>query len=190
MRSWLVLIAVLPFAEFVSASLRRSRKCGNGEAEDVIWAGSGDKARGWTLNQIACLVLKIETYKLVPPGFSGEDDMARISIRMLALYWDASCSPRREPRHRLVTTQKLSAALVNELVGESVAECAKKNYTVTAVVVDFDGVRQGVLRGNGAPIHTLSNTFYKVYSSASLKRDQCRQGRPCQGKGYSAWSSP
>jgi uncharacterized protein GlcG (DUF336 family) len=68
----------------------------------------------------------------------------------------------------LVTTQKLSAALANELVGESVAACAAKGYTVTAVVVDLDGVRQALLRGNGAPIHTLDNDFYKAYSAASL----------------------
>ena len=68
----------------------------------------------------------------------------------------------------LITTQKLSATLANQLVGESVAECTKKNYTVTAVVVDLDGVRQAVLRGDGAPIHTLDNAFYKAYSSASL----------------------
>src|SRR5258705_7182280 len=68
----------------------------------------------------------------------------------------------------LISTQKLSAALANELVGESVAACAAKGYTVTAVVVDLDGVRQALLRGNGAPIHTLDNAFYKAYSSASL----------------------
>ncbi len=68
----------------------------------------------------------------------------------------------------LVTIQKLSAPLANELVGESVAECAKKNYKVVAVVVDLDGVRQAVLRGDGAPIHSLDNAFYKAYSSASL----------------------
>jgi uncharacterized protein GlcG (DUF336 family) len=68
----------------------------------------------------------------------------------------------------LVTTHKLSAALANELVGESVAACAAKGYTVTAVVVDLDGVRQALLRGNGAPIHTLDNAFYKAYSAASL----------------------
>src|SRR5207244_9174124 len=68
----------------------------------------------------------------------------------------------------LVTTQKLSAALANELVGDSVATCAQKGYTVTAVVVDLDGVRQALLRGNGAPIHTLDNAFYKAYSAASL----------------------
>jgi uncharacterized protein GlcG (DUF336 family) len=68
----------------------------------------------------------------------------------------------------LVTTQKLSAALANELVGESVAQCSKSGYKVTAIVVDLDGVRQAVLRGDGAPIHTLDNAYYKAYTIASL----------------------
>ena len=68
----------------------------------------------------------------------------------------------------LITMQKLSAPLANELVGETVATCAQKGYAVTAVVVDLDGVRQALLRGNGAPIHTLDNAFYKAYSAASL----------------------
>jgi uncharacterized protein GlcG (DUF336 family) len=68
----------------------------------------------------------------------------------------------------IVTIQKLSAPLANELVGETVAACAQKGYTVTAVVVDLDGVRQALLRGNGAPIHTLDNAYYKAYSAASL----------------------
>ena len=68
----------------------------------------------------------------------------------------------------LISVQKLSAPLANELVGESVAICAQKGYAVTAVVVDLEGVRQALLRGNGAPIHTLDNAFYKAYSSASL----------------------
>ncbi len=42
----------------------------------------------------------------------------------------------------LITMQKLSAPLANELVGETVATCAQKGYAVTAVVVDLDGVRQ------------------------------------------------
>ena len=68
----------------------------------------------------------------------------------------------------LIATQKLSAQLANELVGESVATCAKNGYKVVAVVVDLDGVRQALLRGNAAPIHTLDNAYYKAYSSASL----------------------
>lgn len=68
----------------------------------------------------------------------------------------------------LITTQKISAALANELVGDSVAECAKKGYKVVAVVVDLDGVRQALLRGDGAPIHSMDNAFYKAYTVASL----------------------
>src|SRR6266542_2515623 len=68
----------------------------------------------------------------------------------------------------LITMQKLSAPLANELVGDTVATCAQKGYAVTAVVVDLDGVRQALLRGNGAPIHTLDNAFFKAYSAASL----------------------
>ena len=68
----------------------------------------------------------------------------------------------------LIVMQKLSAPLANELVGETVANCAQKGYAVTTVVVDLDGARQAMLRGNGAPIHTLDNAFYKAYSAASL----------------------
>jgi hypothetical protein len=52
----------------------------------------------------------------------------------------------RRAGHGLITTQKLSAALANELVGQAVAACAQKNIAVVAVVVDLDGVRQAVLQ--------------------------------------------
>ena len=68
----------------------------------------------------------------------------------------------------LITTQKLSAQLANELVGESVAHCARNGYKVVAVVVDLDGVRQAFLRGDGAPIHSVDNAYYKAYTVASL----------------------
>src|SRR5258706_11310739 len=68
----------------------------------------------------------------------------------------------------IIHVQKLSAALANELVGESVANCAQKGYKVVAVVVDLDGVRQAVLRGDGAPIHSMDNAYYKAYTIASL----------------------
>jgi uncharacterized protein GlcG (DUF336 family) len=68
----------------------------------------------------------------------------------------------------LINNPKISAALANQLVGDSVANCAAKGYKVVAVVVDLDGVRQAVLRGDGAPIHSMDNAFYKAYSAASL----------------------
>src|SRR4051794_30105561 len=68
----------------------------------------------------------------------------------------------------VVTTHKISAALANELVGESVRECVQKGYKVVAVVVDLDGVRQALLRGDGAPVHSLDNAYYKAYTLASM----------------------
>ena len=90
----------------------------------------------------------------------------RAAVPLLALVVGAT-SPGAQAQG-LVTTQKLSAALANELVGESVAECKKNGHAVVAVVVDLDGVRQAVLRGDGAPIHSTDNAFYKAYTSASL----------------------
>jgi uncharacterized protein GlcG (DUF336 family) len=68
----------------------------------------------------------------------------------------------------IVTMPKLSAALANELVGESVRECALKGYKVVAAVVDLDGVRQALLRGDGAPVHSMDNAYYKAYTVASM----------------------
>ena len=91
--------------------------------------------------------------------------LAALLVTIVGVAVEASA---QAPVPGLMTTQKLSAALANELVGESVAACAQKGYAVTAVVVDLEGVRQAMLRGNGAPIHTLDNAFYKAYSAASL----------------------
>jgi uncharacterized protein GlcG (DUF336 family) len=94
--------------------------------------------------------------------------MSRISTGLQVLVLVAGAAATGVEAQGLVTTQKLSAALANELVGESVAVCAQKGYSVVAVVVDLDGVRQAVLRGNGAPIHSMDNAYYKAYSAASL----------------------
>jgi uncharacterized protein GlcG (DUF336 family) len=94
--------------------------------------------------------------------------MSRISAGLQVLVLVAGAAATGAQAQGLVTTQKLSAALANELVGESVAACAQKGYSVVAVVVDLDGVRQALLRGNGAPIHSMDNAFYKAYSAASI----------------------
>ena len=68
----------------------------------------------------------------------------------------------------LIAEQRLRAELANEAVALAVAACAKNGYAVTAIVVDIDGVRQAVLRGNGAPVHTLDSAYAKAYTAASL----------------------
>ena len=96
--------------------------------------------------------------------------MPRISagLQAVAFALAAGAAAAGAQAQGVVTTHKLSAALANELVGDSVAICAKNGYKVVAVVVDLDGVRQALLRGDGAPIHSMDNAYYKAYTIASL----------------------
>jgi uncharacterized protein GlcG (DUF336 family) len=87
---------------------------------------------------------------------------------VLALVLVTGAAPTEVQAQGVINMPKLSAPLANELVGEAVAICAQKGHNVVAVVVDLDGVRQALLRGNGAPIHSMDNAYYKAYSAASL----------------------
>ena len=71
----------------------------------------------------------------------------------------------------LLTTHRLPAALASEAVVEAVNACAKQGYSETAVVVDADGVRQAVLRGDGVGSHSLDSANDKAYTAASFKSD-------------------
>ena len=71
----------------------------------------------------------------------------------------------------LLTTHRLSAELASIAVSEVVASCARQGYNETAVLVDADGVRQAVLRGDRAGSHTLDSANDKAYTAASFKSD-------------------
>jgi uncharacterized protein GlcG (DUF336 family) len=71
----------------------------------------------------------------------------------------------------LLTTHRLSAELASAAVSEVVASCARQGYNETAVLVDADGVRQAVLRGDRAGSHTLDSANDKAYTAASFKSD-------------------
>ena len=71
----------------------------------------------------------------------------------------------------LVPTHRIPAELASQAAAEAVASCAKQGYNETAVVVDADGVRQAVLRGDRAGSHTLDSAYDKAYTAASLKTD-------------------
>ncbi|MDB5812869.1 MAG: uncharacterized protein JWN94_4991 [Betaproteobacteria bacterium] len=86
----------------------------------------------------------------------------------LALTLVAGAAPTGVLSQGVVNRPQLSAALANELVGDTVAICAKQGYKVWAVVVNMDGVRQALLRGDGAPMHSQDNAYYKAYSAASI----------------------
>jgi uncharacterized protein GlcG (DUF336 family) len=89
-----------------------------------------------------------------------------LAAGMLAL--SVACQAHAEG---LIVTHKIPAALAMEAAAETVAACAKQNYTETAVVVDADGVRIALLRGDGAGAHTLDSAYYKAYTAASFKAD-------------------
>ena len=55
--------------------------------------------------------------------------------------------------------------------GGTVASCAKQGYFETAALVDADGVRQAVLRGDRAGSHSLDSAYDKAYTAASFKAD-------------------
>ena len=71
----------------------------------------------------------------------------------------------------LLITHRLSAELASAVASEVVTSCAKQGYAETAVVVDADGVRQAVLRGDRAGSHTLDSANDKAYTAASFKTD-------------------
>jgi uncharacterized protein GlcG (DUF336 family) len=71
----------------------------------------------------------------------------------------------------LMVNHRIPAELASQAAAEAVASCAKQGYAETAVVVDADGVRQALLRGDRAGSHTLDSAFDKAYTSASFKSD-------------------
>ena len=90
------------------------------------------------------------------------------SLKCLALGFAIATAAAAAQAQGVVSQPRLSAHLANVVVGETVAICAKRNYNVVAAIVDVNGVRQAVLRGDGSPIHSMDNAYYKAYSAASL----------------------
>jgi uncharacterized protein GlcG (DUF336 family) len=101
---------------------------------------------------------------------SREDNMSRVSstVMAIALGFTIAAAASAVQAQGVINVPRLSAQLANQVVRDSVAICAQKKYNVTAIVVDLDGVRQAMLRGNGASIHSVDNAYYKAYSAASV----------------------
>jgi uncharacterized protein GlcG (DUF336 family) len=68
----------------------------------------------------------------------------------------------------VVTAHRLSPGLAAEAVTEAVAICAKQGYKITAMIVDFDGVEQAMLRGDGAMMTTIDAAHDKAYTVLML----------------------
>ena len=92
----------------------------------------------------------------------------RVTLKIIGLAALAAVVSQPALGQGLITKKRLSAALAHEAVAEAVAVCTKAGYAVTAIIVDSEGVRQAVLRGDGATVHTLDSAFAKAYTAASL----------------------
>ena len=90
---------------------------------------------------------------------------------ILAVMLAASALPVPGHAQGLMTTRRIPAELASAAVAEAVASCTRQGYAETAVLVDADGVRQAVLRGDRAGSHTLDSAFDKAYTAASFKTD-------------------
>jgi uncharacterized protein GlcG (DUF336 family) len=82
-----------------------------------------------------------------------------------------ACLVSQAQAQGLLQTHRISADLANQAVAAAIAKCASQGYAETAVLVDADGVRQAVLRGDRAGAHTLDSAFAKAYTAASFKTD-------------------
>jgi len=81
------------------------------------------------------------------------------------LFAAQACAQGLLPAHRI------PAELAAQAVAAAVAKCASQGYAETAVLVDVDGVRQAVLRGDRTGAHTLDSAYQKAYTAASFKND-------------------
>src|SRR5580700_10580883 len=92
-----------------------------------------------------------------------------LSLAVLGLA--AGIAPATVSAQGLVTTHRISAAVASELVAGAVAACKEQTYNVTATLLDIDGVRQAMLRGDGAGIATLDVSNDKAYTAMTTRTD-------------------
>ena len=71
----------------------------------------------------------------------------------------------------LVSAKRLSASLAAELAMAAVTACAQKSYHVGVVVLDYSGVQQVALRGDGAAPQNVLNANDKAFTAASFGMD-------------------
>ena len=95
------------------------------------------------------------------------NSLLAVAVAVMAGYLALNVSAA--PASELLTTHRIPAALALEAVGEAVAVCAKAGYNETAVLVDVDGVRQALLRGDGTGPHSIDSASGKAYTSVTLK---------------------
>jgi uncharacterized protein GlcG (DUF336 family) len=81
-----------------------------------------------------------------------------------------ACSFTAPASAALIMHKYLSLDIAKTIVEASIAACAEKGYTTSAVVVDADGETLVAMHGDGAPIHTMENARRKAYTAMTFKQ--------------------
>ena len=76
-----------------------------------------------------------------------------------------------DPANSAGSSQKLPWATAEKLASEAVRICEERGYSVAAAVVDPSGIQQVVIRGDAAPVHTLSVAYRKAYTAFFFGRN-------------------
>jgi uncharacterized protein GlcG (DUF336 family) len=71
----------------------------------------------------------------------------------------------------LVSSKRVSAALASEAVWAAVQACADKKYTVSAILLDYSGVQQAALRGDGTGPENAAIANDKAYTAVTFEMD-------------------
>ena len=75
------------------------------------------------------------------------------------------------PAQGLLDAKRVSALLAAEAVAAAVQACVQRNHQVAAVVLDYSGVQQASLRGDGANVQNMFNAFDKAFTAATFGMD-------------------
>jgi uncharacterized protein GlcG (DUF336 family) len=94
-----------------------------------------------------------------------------VLFRLVAVLMLAALAQPAARAEGLVSAKRLSASLAAELAMTAVTVCAQKGYHVGVVVLDYSGVQQVALRGDGAAPQNVLNANDKAYTAASFGTD-------------------
>lgn len=90
------------------------------------------------------------------------------SLLVLLAVASVSAQTSGQSAPALRTMKVLPAAWAVEGAMAAVEECRMKGINVSASVVGWDGLRQVVIRGDGASPHTVENSYNKGYTMVTL----------------------
>jgi uncharacterized protein GlcG (DUF336 family) len=91
-------------------------------------------------------------------------------ISVAALVLSALATPAAHAQG-LVNAKRVSAELAAEAVAAAVQGCAEKKFSVSATLLDFDGVQQASLRGDGTGPENLAIANDKAYTAVTFQTD-------------------